>query len=287
VREIARLNTQIKRLTIQAPTPADPDAIAKAVEQARAQWSREMQRVIGKDLDQMGKGVDLLKRDLERVAQHADGLEAAFLALEGTLSPNGELAVQVPVTYMPQPERLVARAPAPKRTTSPSAPAAGLSSTQQRMLDALAMYEALGVHAPTRAQLAGYLAISHTTGSFSNNLSALRTAGFIQDVANGAVALTDAGRGGARTPDAPPSLEELHELWYKKLSRTQASVLRLIIVAYPESIARQAIASALGIQDDTGSFSNNLSKLRTLGLIEDPAKGMVRATDVLFPKGLR
>jgi hypothetical protein len=132
-----------------------------------------------------------------------------------------------------------------------------------------------------------YLAISHTTGSFSNNLSTLRTAGFIQDVANGAVALTHAGRGAARTPEAPPSLEELHELWYKKLSRTQASVLRLIILAYPESIARQAIASALGIQDDTGSFSNNLSKLRTLGLIEDPAKGMVRATDVLFPKGLR
>jgi hypothetical protein len=56
-----------------------------------------------------------------------------------------------------------------------------LSGTQQRMLDALAQYHQLGQEIVSRPALAGFCGVSHTTGTFKNNLSILRTAGLIQD----------------------------------------------------------------------------------------------------------
>lgn len=36
----------------------------------------------------------------------------------------------------------------------------------------------------------------------------------------------------------------------------------------------------------SGGYFNNLGRLRTLGAIHYPQKGTVRATDILFPKGV-
>ncbi|WP_025414416.1 hypothetical protein [Gemmatirosa kalamazoonensis] len=63
-------------------------------------------------------------------------------------------------------------------------------------------------------------------------------------------------------------------------------MLEQLIGAYPKPITRQQIAEALGVQADTGSFSNNLSKLRTLGLLADVSRSEVIATELLFPRGL-
>jgi hypothetical protein len=85
------------------------------------------------------------------------------------------------------------------------------------------------------------------------------------------VSLTGGGWKVARQVQ-PPSLSELHQLWYQKLGGTQAKMLEQIISAHPGSISREDIANALGVQSDTGTFKNNLSKLRTLGLITDVSK---------------
>ncbi len=161
-----------------------------------------------------------------------------------------------------------------------------LSGTQRRILSALAAFAALGQDESSRAAVAGYCAISHTTGSYSNNLSALRTAGLIEDVADGKLRLTDAGHAVAGPVNAPVSLEELHRAWSGKLSGTQARMIGVIIAACPEAVSRQEIADTIGVQADTGSYSNNLSKLRTLGLIEDRSRTDVVATELLFPPGL-
>ena len=44
------------------------------------------------------------------------------------------------------------------------------------------------------------------------------------------------------------------------------------------------MALAIGVQPTSGSYANNLGRLRTLGVIEYPQKGTVRAHDVLFPE---
>ena len=75
-------------------------------------------------------------------------------------------------------------------------------------------------------------------------------------------------------------------MWRSKLSGAQEKILDTLIDSYPDAVSRDEIARSLGVQADTGSFSNNLSKLRTLGLLENEERGYVRATDLLFPQGI-
>ena len=42
--------------------------------------------------------------------------------------------------------------------------------------------------------------------------------------------------------------------------------------------------AAVGVSRTSGGYFNNLGRLRTLGAIDYPQKGQVRAADILFPK---
>jgi len=142
------------------------------------------------------------------------------------------------------------------------------------------------VPAPARASLGGWLTVSASTGSFRNYLGALRSAGLIAYPADDLVALTPAGRATAQPADAPPTLRALHEAWLSKLPRPQANILRLVLECHPGEITRNQLGDALGVAPTTGSFRNYLGAMRTLGLIDYPADGLVAATEVLFPPGL-
>jgi hypothetical protein len=130
------------------------------------------------------------------------------------------------------------------------------------------------------------MGVSWDTGSFRNNISELRTAGFILDAAGGALALTDAGRAQASDEGLPTTLAELHATWRSKLGGTTAKMFDILIDSYPESVERQTIGEMIGIGHDTGSFRNNLSEMRSPGLLVDTSRTAVRASDALFPEGL-
>jgi hypothetical protein len=257
-------------------TAAIDKAVARALAAERKRWQPTMVR---------------LERDLTGIYRSSQKLTEG---LQGLLAPLSDAihSEAPPVAVAPEPIRAAAPAAvaAPVRRAAVAAEPVQigdvvLSGTQQRMLDALAQYHQLGVEWASRAQVAGFLAVSHTTGTFKNNLSILRTAGLIQDARNGDVRLTPAGHKVARLSD-PPSLAELHQMWYQKLGGTQAKMLEQIVTAHPRSITRDDIATALGVQSDTGTFKNNLSKLRTLGLITDVSKTEVQASAVVYPEGL-
>lgn len=253
-------------------------AVTAAVAAERKEWRSRTSGFV--------RAAQLAERKLQELAAPIGGLAAMA---EGALA-------NLPAAPAPQISAAARAAILPRATTAPPArrPAAAaveysgvaLSGTQRRMLAALAGFAALGHEESSRAAVAGYCAISHTTGSFSNNLSALRTAGLIEDGSDGYVRLTPAGHETAGPIDAPVSLEELHRAWSGKLTGTQARMLEVIIAAYPDAVSRQTIAETMGVQADTGSYSNNLSKLRTLGLIADRSRTDVVATELLFPPGL-
>ena len=52
-----------------------------------------------------------------------------------------------------------------------------------------------------------------------------------------------------------------------------------------KDIAATELAEAVGMEASGGGFRNPLGRLRTLGLIEYPDRGRVRARDVLFLEG--
>jgi Mn-dependent DtxR family transcriptional regulator len=257
-------------------TSAIDKAVARALAAERRRWQPTMIR---------------LERDLTGVYRTSQKLSEGLQSMLAPLS-DAIHSESAPIAVAPEPVRAAAPAAAAapvRRAVAQAEPVqvgdVVLSGTQQRMLDALAQYHQLGVEWASRAQVAGFLAVSHTTGTFKNNLSVLRTAGLIHDAQNGDVSLTPAGHKIARLSD-PPSLSELHQMWYQKLGGTQAKMLEQIITAHPGSITREDIAAALGVQSDTGTFKNNLSKLRTLGLITDVSRTEVQASAVVYPEGL-
>jgi hypothetical protein len=162
-----------------------------------------------------------------------------------------------------------------------------LSKIQQEMLDGLVFLYQLGIKQPSRVNLAVVIGKSSDGGYFTNNLSALKTSGLINYPREGALELTEAGMALASDYEAPRTRAELHDRWLGKLPKIQSEILCALIEHYPEEFTREEIASYIGKEPDGGYFTNNVSALRSLGLVEYPQAGVLRATELLFPEGLR
>jgi hypothetical protein len=169
------------------------------------------------------------------------------------------------------------------------APASDLPPARQRMLDAIAFYEAIGVQAPTRSQLGFMSRYTNTSGgSFVNNLGALRSAGLVDYPEGGRVALTDAGRAIADNSRAPQTTEELQSAVLSMMPPARQRLLRVLIGAYPQPLSRESLGEHTGYGNVSGgSFVNNLGALRSSGLIDYPASGLVVARNELFLEAAR
>lgn len=157
-----------------------------------------------------------------------------------------------------------------------------LTNSQQRIVDALAQLEAYGIEEADRAMVAAHSGVPVTSGGFKNNLGRLRTLELIYYPAAGLCALTFHGRSLAATPK-PLTLDDLHGSWLNILPDSQARLLKAALEAYPEALSREDLAELVGVPLTSGGYKNNLGRLRTLGAIEYPSAGQVRAAAILFP----
>lgn len=130
----------------------------------------------------------------------------------------------------------------------------------------------------TRARLGMLTGYSKKSSHFSNTLSTLRGKGWIEDAA-GPLRITAAGQRAL-----PPTLEavprpgrELVGWWLARLGTAEATLLEAIAVgAWPGSITRAELSEQTGYSATSSHFSNTLSRLRTLDLIE--GSSTLRAT---------
>jgi uncharacterized protein len=175
------------------------------------------------------------------------------------------------------------RTPAVERKLSaPSARTTeGISRSQQRILDVLAWLAMVNVSPAAKAQVAGLAGQSPTSGGYFNNLGKLRSAGLI-DYIDSKVFLTDGGRAAAAEPSTPPTSEQLQDEVCRKVSTSQARILRELIAIYPGDLSKDELAAHVGQSPTSGGYFNNLGRLRSLGFIEYPTAGWARAADVLF-----
>ena len=214
----------------------------------------------------------------DRVVELGAMLSGLSLRLQTTLD---HVARSVPAAAAPA--LPAQRSPPEPKLSAQSTSHEALSTPQQRILDALAGFEGLGLMRVARNNAAVFSGASPSSSSFTNNLGRLRTLGLIDYPAQGPVSLTTAGRARANTPKLLRSAEELHRAWYSKLSGPQGRILRVLIARYPKPITREALAQAASASASSSSFTNNLGALRSLGLLDYPAKGQVVATKLLFP----
>jgi len=174
-------------------------------------------------------------------------------------------------------------APATPSVSVPPTSSNGLPDPEQRILDALAWLEALGIRPSDRVQVAFLAGYKSRGGRFQNLLGGLRSNGYVAYPGAGVLELTADGREHARHPDLPRTNEALHEAVLARLDAPQQRLLRPILAAYPHALSRRQVAEAAEYDAAGGRFQNLIGSLRTLGLVEYPASGMVVARDILFP----
>jgi hypothetical protein len=167
-----------------------------------------------------------------------------------------------------------------------AAPIEGLKKGQQKLLDALAELEALGIRQTNRVQLGMFAGYNLTGGSGAQHIADLVSAGLVTMPEPGAITLTDTGRGTASAAAVPGSLDELHARVYAKVTQGQQKILAHLIAIYPNAISRAELGQATQYNLTGGSGAQHVADLINAGAAVMPAQGKVAASAFLFPEGL-
>lgn len=237
-----------------------------------------------------------LRLELTAVTQRRDALE---LVLHGwhdrarkvakmMLESVGDVALGTK-----QPDKLAAavvrhevrqqHAPAPARAApAPGPVSSGLSSAEQRVLDAIAWWHAAGIETPTRHQVA-FVAGYTVNGHFNNVCGTLRGRGFIDYPAGSCLGLTTDGGYKANAPDAKPTRDDLIQRVTTVLKGEPMRRLFGALVDAGAPLARDDLAARCGYTVN-GHFNNLCGALNGIGIAEYPTKGMVGLTGIF--KGL-
>jgi len=138
----------------------------------------------------------------------------------------------------------------------------------------------------TRSQLATLSTMSASGGSYSNYLSALRRAGFIEEQGHN-LRINELGLKfiGADALPITKTTEELVAMWKSHLPAGARKMLDVLVREPRDNwISRGALAEASAMEITGGSWSNYLSALRRAGLIEEDGHEL-RASRTLFLEG--
>lgn len=157
-----------------------------------------------------------------------------------------------------------------------------VTPAKQRILNALAMLEQIGLAAPSKSQVAVFAAQSPTSSGYTNNLGALRSSGLISYPVPGSVALTPEGRTIADAARAPQTIGDMHDFVRGLIGEPRWRILMPLIDIYPKSFAKGRLAEIAGVSASSSGYTNNLGSLRSLGLLDYPQPGEVRAEPILF-----
>jgi Mn-dependent DtxR family transcriptional regulator len=159
-----------------------------------------------------------------------------------------------------------------------------ISGVMQKILDAIAQFEAIGVDRVPKVQaafMAGYSNLA--SKSFANAMGALRSGGYIVYPDSDSLSFTDSGRALASPVDSPLSTEELQRRIVKLLGGVHGNIVGHLVDLYPDEIAKEELAQRCGYTNVASkSFANAIGRLRTLGFVDYPQSGYAKAASVLF-----
>ena len=295
----AELKKRVRELEAELATKRRSDAVTKPDPARDAKIVNDAKSVVLRGLSPLlqnfKKGSDHLSRKAAELADLIASHHAVLKSFETFVETMASAKV-VPTANPLEGHNPGAAAAVSRHTTKPVAPAVGarkvgsvgegLSRPQQRILDGVAWWNAIGVDAPSRLQVGFVAGIKPTGGHFSNSIGPLGTRGLIENVGDG-VKLTEAGTELANLPPVTPTLAEYHNL-LRSVIRNGATrrILDVIIEAGYDALTVELIGEKTGINAGGGHFSNSIGPLSTLGLIERRA-GVVHTTKLLFPEDLK
>ena len=284
--EIANLRKQLKATPVAKPI----QQTASSKEELSAEHSRGWKGGIAHAEREAYNSRRTAWRALKRVQEANDRTakavmeELAYYPESGPEKPKaGECA---PVRAVVAPIAAVAKVARRMPLTEYSQPTiaetdGALSTPEQRIIDALAWLESIGVAEPENPAVS-FVAGYTLNGSYFNARGALRGRGLLVYLDGSRLQLTNDGRARARMPEVPGDAEALQNQVLSKLPTQEQRVLKPLIEAYPESVDNAALAQAANYTLN-GSFFNARGRLKSLGLVEYVKNG-VRARALLFPE---
>lgn len=158
------------------------------------------------------------------------------------------------------------------------------SKPEQRVLNAIAWMESIGVSQPEQPAVAFLAGYSFTSSSYLNTKAKLRANGLVTYLAGNLIELTDAGRIAAEFPYTPANTQELHSRVMAQLPNPEQRLLAPLLKAYPKGMQNADLAREAGYSVSSSAFANPKGRLRTLGLVDYPEVGWTIAKKLLFPE---
>ena len=236
---------------------------------------------------QLARAEQLVAR-MDQVAEKFSGFEEDLRvtakeirdAIASTRAPQSPVVSRHSAILNPRPQAPPRPAPV---TASPNGDSP-LTRPQQRILNALAWADQVHLPLQRREKVAFLADASPKSSAFINNLGALRSAGYIDYPQQGFVKLTEAGEAIAQFDDEalPTTSEELQDIICAKLPSPQERIVRQLVRIYQKDISRDALADLAQASSTSSAYINNLGALRSLGLLDYPSQGLVRAQPLLF-----
>ena len=303
-RELAEANRRLREMEKAGPRPAvnlkpDPEAVLAIVQTELNQWFNRTHRTFGVLMaEKIERLMAEIPEKLKPLADFALILKDPAYWENRQLSQEGEKSLKtvrmVETTLQSRQlgrvtaaySRPVAQPPA-RRPVSPSQGDSGgsLTGPEQRILNAIAWLETIGVETPEQPAVAFLAGYSYGGGGYNNPRGRLNVAGLLEYLPGDRIRLTDAGRKVAVPPDIQPTNDALHEAVLGRLPGPEQRLLRPLLRTYPSAMHNETLANEAGYAVGSGGFNNPRGRLKTLGLVEYPSPGMVRAKDLLFPEG--
>jgi hypothetical protein len=231
--------------------------------------------------DEKAQLIELAAELIEGIGNVLGPAEQTLMLLrKGAMPTRASIAKAVPPPEAPR------AAPAKAPPAKPADRArSSLPGPEQRVLDAVAWMESIGVPHPEAAPVAFVAGYSVTSSAFERPRGQLRTQGLIEFPQKGTMALTEAGRKLANVPASPATTAELHERVLGLLPGPETKLLKPLLAAYPASLSNGELADEAGYSVSSSAFERPRGRLRTLGLIDFSSPGQLRARDILFPEG--
>jgi hypothetical protein len=283
--EVQKLRIELKKLQDAKPVPVP---VAK-VEVKRV----EVPVVKAAEVKRLEAAIALKMKVADRIKEH-------IVALTGVVNDTQQRATDIVKALeaarregepapaaRPAPPRPAPRASTPAVQRAPDPRAEGEASNGQlgkahlSVLRVLAQYPD-GVAAGKLALLSGYT----YSGGFRNILSELRTAGLMSGENTGTMKITEDGL--SKGPFDPlPTGQEFRDYWLKHraFGKAEKEILTALL-EHPDGLTAAQLCEITN-KEYSGGFRNNLSVLRTAGVIVGKNTETMRASDEFFQEAGR
>lgn len=259
--EIARLKEQVSQ---QAPEPVDLTA-----------WVARARQMLHIDTEKLKGVAERIQNEMDALIRRSGEIASDWEILEGELQAALTGAAKKSLLSSPQEFKMLvamaegmadqreASSPPPSGTGSPGgdSPIAELTAKQTEMLRMLKR-----ANRPlSRREFALYCVYTERASSFLNNVSALRTKGYLQE--GWPATLTDFAQHVLEGQRTGVDKLALRGEWRAKLTPKQRQMFD-ILLHNPKGYTRAQLAGLLGYTERASSYLNNMSALRTKGLAE-------------------